>query len=140
MDKDLQKVMENINRFFLGPEGEKYSDKVLELAYEPLNVGEMDTPDGLGFLKGECGDSMWIYLKLDGERINKATFLSDGCGPTLACGSSITELVRNRSLREAEALTAGDIITYLEDLPPSHHHCAVLAINTLQKALKDIKK
>lgn len=122
----------------MGSEGDRYSDRVLELAYEPLNVGELEDPDGLGYVEGECGDRMWIYLKLAGERIVRAAFLTDGCGATLACGSSVTELVKDKTVGEASSVSVPDIIDYLGDLPPSHHHCAVLAVNTLRKALADI--
>ncbi len=40
---------------WMGNASETYSDKVLELAYEPVYVGELDDPDGVGRVepKGE---------------------------------------------------------------------------------------
>lgn len=130
--------MKNLSRLLMGDSSEQFTDLAMKLAHEPLNVGELETPDGLGYVRGECGDSMWIYLKMDGDRIAAATFISDGCGATLACGSAATDIVKGLTLEEAGKIGPGQIIEYLGDLPASHHHCAVLTTHTLKKALSGI--
>ena len=138
-EKEIKKAMANLERLAMGESSEPYTEKVVTLAWEPLNAGEMPRPDAVGYFKGSCGDRMWIYLKTEGSIIIHATFLTDGCGVTLACGSALTELVKNKSRSEAEKLSPLEIINYLDGLPASHHHCAVLAVNALYKALSDIK-
>jgi len=74
---------------------------------------------------------------LCGDNISEATFLTDGCGATLACGSVVTELVRGKSGYEALKITVQDVIGYLDGLPASHVHCAVLAVQALHDAIKN---
>ncbi|MBN2417685.1 iron-sulfur cluster assembly scaffold protein [bacterium] len=135
---DLDRAMKNLSRLLMGESSEQFTDLAMQLAHEPLNVGEMEQPDGLGYVQGECGDSMWIYLKMDGDTIAQATFITDGCGATLACGSAATDMVHGLTLQQAAELGPGRIIEYLGDLPASHHHCAVLTINSLKKAIAGI--
>ncbi len=124
----------------MGNSGEPYSDKVLELAYEPIHVGELEDPDGFGYVKGSCGDEMRIYLELEGGKIKEAVFLSNGCGATLACGSAVTELAKSRTPHEASKIHTQQVVRYLGGLPSSHLHRAVLAVQALQKALESLEQ
>ncbi|NIV36181.1 MAG: iron-sulfur cluster assembly scaffold protein, partial [Anaerolineae bacterium] len=54
--------------------------------------------DGHAALLGPCGDTMEIFLRLQDARIARATFMTDGCGPTVACGSMLTKMARGRSV------------------------------------------
>jgi nitrogen fixation NifU-like protein len=112
-----------------------YSAKVLAEACQPHNLGVMDEFDGYGLVFGSCGDTMEIFLRLDGERIGKACFMTDGCGATVACGSMLTRMVQGKSPAEAAALEAAELILALDGLPPEHIHCATLAVNTLHEAI-----
>ncbi|RLC94802.1 MAG: iron-sulfur cluster assembly scaffold protein [Chloroflexi bacterium] len=112
-----------------------YSDKVLAEVRNPRNMSRMDAPDAYASVRGPCGDTMKMYLRLDGERIIEATFTTDGCGPTVASGSKLTTMVQGMSLAEADALTPDDLLAALDGLPAEHVHCAVLAVDTLHQAL-----
>lgn len=112
-----------------------YSAKVIEEAHHPRNVGRMPEADVRGLVHGWCGDTMEIYLRLERERIVKATFVTDGCGPTLACGSNLTAMVRGMSLEEAGAIRPEHLIAALDGLPEESKHCAELAVSTLQNAI-----
>ena len=63
-----------------GEQGDQllYSAKVREEASNPKNRGRMVEADVCGVIHGCCGDTLEIYLSLDGERIKKATFMTDG--------------------------------------------------------------
>jgi nitrogen fixation NifU-like protein len=95
----------------------------------------MPEPDVYGIVHGWCGDTMEIYLRLDGERIQEATFMTDGCGPSVACGSMLTTMMQGISLEEAGQVAPEDLITALDGLPAESTHCAELAVSTLQAAL-----
>lgn len=114
---------------------EVYSTVVIEHALQPRNLGSMLEPDGLAIVRGPCGDTMAIFLRIDGRRIEQVTFLTDGCGPTLACGSMLTTMVQGLTLEEAAAVEAADLIIALDGLPPENVHCAVLAVTGLQQAM-----
>ena len=78
---------------------------------------------------------MEIYLRLAGETIAEASFMTDGCGPTLACGSRLTSMVRGMSLEEASSIRPEKLIAALDGLPEESEHCATLAVSTLQNAI-----
>jgi nitrogen fixation NifU-like protein len=114
-----------------------FSARVLAEARQPQNMGVMDRPDGYGLVFGSCGDTMEVFLRLNGEWIEKATFMTDGCGPTVACGSMLTQMAHGKSLAEAAAIEAADVIIALDGLPAEHVHCATLAADTLHQAIAD---
>jgi nitrogen fixation NifU-like protein len=70
-------------------------------------------------------------------RIVDARFMTNGCAPTVACGSITTELVKGKIIAEALAITEDDILNALEGLPESEVHCAALAAATLRQSIRD---
>jgi len=136
MDRLIAELMEEIAR----QEAARYSAKVLEEARNPRNVGAMLDPDGHAGLNGACGDRMEVFLRLDGPHIVRATFMTDGCGPTVACGSMLTRMALGKNLEEAAAIRATDLVAALDGLPPEHEHCASLAVNTLRLAILNCEK
>jgi nitrogen fixation NifU-like protein len=78
---------------------------------------------------------MEMTLRLNGETIKEATFITDGCGPTLACGSLLTQMLIGMTLAEAEWVLPEDLIKALDGLPEESLHCAGLAVSTLHNAL-----
>jgi NifU-like protein involved in Fe-S cluster formation len=92
-------------------------------------------PDGHALLVGSCGDVMEIFLRVCDARVKNAAFMTDGCGPTVACGSMLTRMAQGKTLDAAAAIEAADLIVVLDGLPPEHIHCATLAVDTLRQAL-----
>jgi nitrogen fixation NifU-like protein len=132
---DFDRMVADLQREIVKQERALYSAKVIEEAHNPSNVGRMPEPDAYGIVHGWCGDTMEIYLRLDGERIQEATFMTDGCGPSVACGSMLTTMMQGISLEEAGQVAPEDLITALDGLPAESTHCAELAVSTLQAAL-----
>jgi len=132
---DFDRIVADLQREIVEQERTLYSAKVIEEAHNPSNVGRMPEPDAYGIVHGWCGDTMEIYLRLDGERIQEATFMTDGCGPAIACGSMLTTMVQGISLEEAGQVAPEDLITTLDGLPDESTHCAELAVSTLREAL-----
>ncbi len=137
MADDFDRAMAELQKQVVRDARSYFSDKVVEEAYHPKNMGLMMEPDGWGSAVGLCGDTMEIYLRLNGRRIVKAAFITDGCGPTVACGSKLTQMAEGLSLEEAGAITPEDLIAALDGLPEEHRHCAELAVNTLREAIAD---
>jgi nitrogen fixation NifU-like protein len=120
-------------------ESEIYTERTLEEAHNPKNVGELKEPSAVGKITGPCGDTVQIHLRIEGDTVSDTKFMTDGCGPSIACGSVVTELVKAKTVEEAEKLNAEDILAVLGDLPEDNLHCPVLAINTLKAALEDYR-
>jgi nitrogen fixation NifU-like protein len=112
-----------------------YSAKVIVESSNPGHMARMDGPDAWGIIHGCCGDTMEIYLRLDGERIAGATFMTDGHESAIACANVLCKVVRGMSRAEAGRIRPDDVIAALDGLPLAKVHCATLTVNTLKKAL-----
>ena len=112
-----------------------YSAKVITESSNPSNRGRMPDPDACGIIHGCCGDTMEIYLRLDGDKIEEATFATDGRESAIACGSMLTKMVRGMSLEEADKIVPEDLAAALDGLPEAKAHCAKLTLNTLREAM-----
>ena len=114
----------------------EYSSIAQEIIRDRENMGVLADPDLIGKVRGCCGDSIQIELRLNGEVIREARFITDGCSATVAVGGMITRLIINKTLDQAQEISSQDIIDGLAGLPKGHRHCADLAIKTLQKTLQ----
>ena len=114
-----------------------YSARAIEEAHNPKNLGRLPAPDACAIVQGWCGDTVEIYLMLEEKKIKQATFMTDGCGPSVACGSKLTTMVHGMSLAEAGRIKPEDLIIALEGLPDESVHCAELAVSALQKAIAE---
>ena len=132
---NFDRLVDELERHIIEQARAIYSDKVVEEFYYLKNLGRMPEPDACGIVHGWCGDTMEIYLRLNGEQIEKASFMTDGCGPTTACGSMLTKLIQGMSLEEAGRIRPQDLIDALDGLPDESVHCAELAVNTLREAI-----
>jgi nitrogen fixation protein NifU and related proteins len=121
-----------------------YSDKVIEHAENPRNVGTLDKEDpnvGTGLVGAPaCGDVMRLQIKVsDDGVIEDAKFKTFGCGSAIASSSLATEWLKGRTLDEASAIRNTDIVKEL-NLPPVKIHCSVLAEDAIKSAIEDFRK
>ncbi|HEY55282.1 MAG TPA: iron-sulfur cluster assembly scaffold protein [Dehalococcoidia bacterium] len=114
-----------------------YSEAVVEHSMNPKNLGDLEDADGFGRVTGPCGDTMHMWLKVKDGTIANATFLTDGCGTTLASGSMVTEMAKGKSLAEAQRISQEKVLNALGGLPEESQHCALLAADTLKAAIRD---
>jgi nitrogen fixation NifU-like protein len=118
----------------------EYSELVIEHFQNPHNVGSIEDADGVGKMGSPvCGDLMEIYIKVNNNHIADIKFRTFGCGAAIASGSMASEMIKGRSLAEAEALTDEDVAKALGGLPEKKMHCSNLAASTLHKALEDYR-
>ncbi len=116
------------------------SPKVVERAKHPRNYGSLDDWDGHARITGPCGDTMEFWVKVSAQGILQANFITDGCGASRAAGSMATELATGQLVKEAIQIQQGDVLRALGSLPGDSEHCALLAVNTLQAAIRDCLK
>jgi len=115
-----------------------YSDKVMEHFANPRNVGEIPDADGIGKVGNpQCGDVMWLYIKVKDNIITEIKFKTFGCGAAIATSSMITELARGKTIEEAKKISRADVADELGGLPPVKMHCSNLAADALKEAIKD---
>jgi nitrogen fixation NifU-like protein len=116
---------------------EVYTETVIDHAMNPRNAGGIAHADGFGRITGPCGDTMEIWLKVNGSTIVNSTFSTDGCSSTVACGSIATEIIKGKDVAQALAVSQDDILKALGGLPEDNRHCALLAANTVKAAIRD---
>jgi nitrogen fixation protein NifU and related proteins len=87
---------------------ELYQNVILEHNRSPRNYRAMDGADRRAEGSNPiCGDSLTLWLKLDGDVISDVSFHGTGCAISRASASLMTAAVKGKSLREAEALFDG---------------------------------
>ena len=118
-----------------------YNSTVMEHLIHPRNKGEMEDPDGVGEVQNPvCGDTMRLFIKVDGNQIVNATFLTFGCGAAIASSSMTTEMIKGKTIEEVLAISDQMIVEALGGLPPAKIHCSVLAEKAIRAALLDYQK
>jgi len=121
-----------------------YSEKVIDHAENPRNVGTLDKNDpsvGTGLVGAPaCGDVMRLQIKVsDAGIIEDAKFKTFGCGSAIASSSLATEWIKGKSIDEAEQIKNSQIVEEL-NLPPVKIHCSVLAEDAIKSAIEDYRK
>jgi len=112
------------------------SARVLHHVMEPTHLGVMDKPDGHAVITGPCGDTDEFSLRILGSRIREIRFRTTGCFFTIASCDALATIAEGRTIDEGLRITQESILEYLGGLPDDHKHCALLAANTLHKALQ----
>jgi nitrogen fixation NifU-like protein len=115
----------------------EYPKEVIELINDEKYIGRMNDPTSSSYVQGPCGDSMEFYLVIKEEKIIGIRYYTEGCGATRACAAMAAQLAEGKTIKEALAISAGDIIDRLQGLPADHLHCSILAVSTLYRAIAD---
>jgi len=106
-------------------------------AMYPRHYGPREHWDGHARITGPCGDTMEFWLSARDDSVEHVSFTTDGCGPSVACGSMAATLSEGRRVRDAMALEQADILQALGGIPAESEHCALLAATTLRAACQE---
>ena len=131
-----------------------YQEVIFDHNRNPRNFGKL--PDANYRADGNnplCGDTLRLYLKIEGDIIADVRFEGSGCAISTASASLMTERLKGIRIEEAEALfhkfhavvTEGkegvgpdlgklSVLTGVRDYP-ARVKCATLAWHTLEAAL-----
>lgn len=141
MEKDLLKddIFDDIEGMVLKDAVKLFSPIVIEHFNNPQNMGALEDPDAYTFMSGMCGDTIGIFVRIGGDKISKIGFITNGCGPTIACSSAVTSMAKGKRLDDARKITSEQLIEFLGGLPRENTHCADLAVNTLRGTLAKLE-
>ncbi len=81
----------------------------------------MENPDCFNAMSGICGDTIGIFVGLENNTINRISFTTNGCGPTIACSSALTSMADGLTVEGALQIKSQDLIDYLDGLPKREH-------------------
>ena len=137
MENNLDKFVQQLQDQIFEETKEVFGEVVYKRWREPLYMGVLDDPDGHAKVKGTCGDRIEIFLRFENGRVTKASFQTDGCGPSIVCGSYAAEMAIGKDPDELSEITGQIILEQLGGLPEENEHCASLAAESLQQALHD---
>ena len=117
-----------------------YRDEILEHYRRPHNFGTLTDPDvsyeGANPL---CGDRLTLMLDLDESgTVTDVAFTGRGCAISQASASMLTDTLRGRTTAELDQLAKDDVLELLGiDISPARLKCALLSLDTLQRALAE---
>jgi nitrogen fixation NifU-like protein len=117
-----------------------YSQKVMDHFLNPRNKGKLKDADAVGKVGNPvCGDVMYIYIKVNDNRIVDIGWETMGCAAAIATSSMLSELAKGKTLDEGLKISRKDIADALEGLPPIKMHCSNLAAEGLHKAIENYR-
>ncbi len=112
----------------------------LEMAHRTDKRERIEAPDGYGKRKGQCGDTIEMFLTVRDGRIQTASFEANGCLNTSACANTVVMLAEGKTIEQAWKIMPENVVQYLETLPSKEAHCAELAVGSFYLALSDFQK
>jgi len=90
-------------------------------------------------LSYETCEKCVVAAKEYSASITDIKFKTYGCGSAIASSSELIDMLRGKTLKQAEDITNKEIANAL-DLPPIKIHCSILAEESIEKALADYRR
>ena len=119
----------------------RYSDSTLDHFRNPRNVGPVEGAN-VEITVGHPadGDTMRLYARVRGGRIEAAGFHTLGCVAAIAASSVLTELLSGRTLEEALVIQNTTVAAALGGLSPDKIHCSVMAEEAIHRLVECARK
>jgi nitrogen fixation NifU-like protein len=117
-----------------------YSAKLLDHFEHPRNAGDVaEATATVEMSNPVCGDVIRFSARVIGGKIEQIRFRAKGCVPAMACASALTELVSGRAVDAARELSREQLEAMVEGVPEASRHASQMAIDGLQRLLKQVK-
>lgn len=119
-----------------------YSQKVLEIFYNPTNVGVIKGASGVGKVTDDtCGEIVKIYITVNNGVVEDAQFQTFGSPAAIAATCVATGLMIGKSLEDCNAITSQQILEGLGgELPANKKYVCPLAESTIKSAIANYHK
>jgi nitrogen fixation NifU-like protein len=117
-----------------------YRDYILEHYRRPHNFGVLDDPSAS--FEGSnplCGDRITMQVGIRDDKLDQVGFTGRGCAISQASASLLTDEIKGKPLSFATDYRGDDLLDLLGiDISPARLKCAMLSLETLQKALAEL--
>jgi nitrogen fixation NifU-like protein len=114
-----------------------FDDVIRAIEARAKRFGPMRDANAYAKNCGECNDTAEIWLRIDGGKIRKGSFMTDGCGYSKHCCNKAAELAEGMTPEQAAQMTQAQVLEATGLLPEDHQHCALLAANTIKLAISN---
>ncbi len=125
-----------------GMDKAEIQEMVLDYYQNPRNYGEMTDADvSLQGGNPGCGDIVTMFLKFEGDRLEKVTFTGEGCTISQAAASLLTEILAGQTVEQIENMDYHVIEEMLgEELVKTRPKCSTLGLDTVKNATKQYQQ
>jgi nitrogen fixation NifU-like protein len=115
-----------------------YTEMIIEYSRNPSNFGKIENPHIHRHDSNPlCGDSIDLYVNIDGNKITEVKFDGKGCAICMACTSVLTEMIKGKNLEEVKNFKKDDLLSelglgHLIKTSPVRIKCALLSLKALK--------
>jgi nitrogen fixation NifU-like protein len=136
MSDNFDAFIDNLQNQIFDEAKEAFGEAGFQRWLNPKYNGRIQNCDASARVKGSCGDTMEMFLKFAGDRVQSASYVTDGCASSTICGSFAAEMAIGKDPDELAEITGEAILKKIGRFPEEDRHCAFLAAETLQEALR----
>jgi nitrogen fixation NifU-like protein len=116
-----------------------YSASTFDL-YNQRYMVDLNEYNAFDILTGPCGHRIAFWLNVKDGIIDDICFNTDGSTYSRTVCSMTAELAKGKTLAEARKISRQNILDAMRGLRKSSQPCALLASNTLKKAIDDYRR
>lgn len=119
-----------------------YNDKILEIFYNPQNVGVIKGANGVGKISDKtCGEIVKIYISVKSDKIEEVTFQAFGSPALIAAASKATVLMSGKSLDECKLIKVENLLAELGgNIPENKRYVLALVEACIKSAVENFYK
>lgn len=119
-----------------------YSQKVLEIFYNPTNYGVIKGAHGVGKVVDDtCGEITKIFISVENNKVIDAQFQTFGSPALISATSVATSLMLNKTLDECKIITSAQILEGLGGvLPDNKRYVCPIAESVVKMAVENYYK
>ena len=114
-----------------------YAEELIYNYEHPKNKGGMSGASAQMHEENvSCGDSITVYLRVEGDKIADVKFEGSGCVISMGTSSMLTDFLKGKSLADVEAFGRERLLGLISiDPGPVRMHCATLSLRAIRKAV-----
>lgn len=111
-----------------------FFEEFRELSERSQFSGEEAPDSAVAMTNPVCGDSVWVWLDVEGDSIQNYAYRQQGCWPVVGCLELWGLLLPCLSVSTLLSLEVEDLMTLVAKVPTSKRHAFSLTLRAVQMA------